>query len=48
MGEVVHYPNTWQNYTAKEDTSEADLVVPELGDKGCENVTIKILKDILT
>ena len=38
---------TTNYYTEKEDTSEADIVVPELGERGSETITIKTLKDLL-
>ncbi len=38
---------TTNYYTEKEDTSEADIVVPELGERGPETITIKTLKDLL-
>lgn len=39
---------TTNYYTEREDTSEADLVVPELGDKGHSNITIQLLKELVT
>ena len=39
---------TTNYYTARENTSEGDLVVPELGGKGHEKITVPILKELLT
>jgi HAD superfamily hydrolase (TIGR01509 family) len=38
---------TTNYYTCREDTSEGDIVVSELGDYGQEKITIKTLKDLL-
>lgn len=38
---------TTNYYTKNEDTSEADIVVPELGDAGAEKITLQTLKDIV-
>jgi len=38
---------TTNYYTEKEDTSEADLVVPELGDEPSVHVTLETLKNIV-
>lgn len=38
---------TTNGYTEREDTSEADLVVPELGEKGRERVTVASLRQLV-
>jgi HAD superfamily hydrolase (TIGR01509 family) len=38
---------TTNYYTENEDTSEADIVVPELGDGGAEKITIKTLQNLV-
>ncbi|MBN1480571.1 HAD-IA family hydrolase [candidate division KSB1 bacterium] len=38
---------TTNYYTEREDSSEADVVVPELGDKGHEKITVRFLKALV-